>query len=101
MNPVALHEVAHSGCANRRQANCPHSGRRGPASPPPVAAVPEDPTAPFLSGKVPVGEATSLRESTVWPAMAKRWVGQVDWKGGVYPAWVEEWVALLEPGESL
>ena len=52
-------------------------------SPPPVAAVPEEPTAPFFSGKVLLGEARSLRESVVWPAMAKRWVGWVDWKGGV------------------
>ena len=99
MNPVALDEVAHSGWAMRQQQNCPHSGRRGPVSPPPVAAVPEEPTAPFFSGKVPVGEVTSLRESMVWPAMAKRWVGRVDWKGGLYPLWAEEWAAPFELGE--
>ena len=90
MNPEALDEVAHSGWAMSRQENCPHKGRRGPASPPPVAAVPEEPTAPFFRGKLPVGEAMSLRESIVCPAMAKRWVGRVDWKRVVYPEWPEE-----------
>ena len=45
MNLEALDEVAHSGWAMSRQENCPHKGKSSPASPPPVATVPEEPTA--------------------------------------------------------
>ena len=72
------------------QENCRHKGKSGPASPPPVAAVPEELTAPFFRRKLPVVEAMSLRESIVCPEMGKRWVGRVDWKRGVYPEWAEE-----------
>ena len=97
MNPEPLDEVAHSGGAMSWQENCRHKGKRGLAFPPPVAAVPEEPTAPFFRRKLPVVEAMSLRESIVCPAMAKRWVGRVDWKRVVYP----EWAAPFELGESL
>ena len=47
MNPEALDRVAHSGWAMSWQENCPHKGKRCPVFPPTVAAVPEEPTAPF------------------------------------------------------
>ena len=50
----------------------------------------------IFRGKLPVVEATSLRESIVCPEMGKWWVGRVDWKQGVYPEWAEEeWAAPL------